>query len=200
MFWDHWKTNTSLGAFLCDVNCTADSAQQAKQSASRLKVNESVTGRGRVVRIVHFNIAFNKSFSSFICTAIIFSCESENIVILGVFISRPCAFHPCRWRWITRLPREQDPTRRWPSGTRPRRCSCSWDTRPPQSLRTPPRFLLYFCCLHQLVYFIASLYTCLPLCSFILVPDYCQCRKFLTSLKQFVCTVQYVESSSGQNV
>lgn len=70
-------------------------------------------------------------------------CHENNVshpsmlYLLGIWLFlNMCAF---RSRSIMRLPREPVPTRRWPSGTQQKRCSCSSGIRPPQSCRTPQR-------------------------------------------------------------
>lgn len=59
----------------------------------------------------------------------------------------------CRSRWIMRLPQEQGPTRRWPSGTQQKQCSCSLVIKPPQSCRTLQRYELHFFCLYSFFHF-----------------------------------------------
>lgn len=150
MFWDHWKTNTSLGAFSarCELHCWLGPESEAK--FSRLKSEWKRERKKSWEK--WFDYCFQKVIQWFIVTGCIstvpiFNCKSGNIVVLYLMCTYLCmCLLPCtcRWRWITRLPQEQGPTRRWPSGTRPRRCSCSWDTRPPQFLRAPLRYELYF--------------------------------------------------------
>lgn len=67
--------------------------------------------------------------------------------------------YTCRSRWIMRLPQEQGPTRRWPSGTQQKQCFCSLVIRPPQSCRTLQRYEPHFLCSYSFFHF-THIYHC----------------------------------------